>query len=877
MPGRILIIVLLGFGSLCAVADTTVIPLASPAQSSVVERLANPGFEEGGAGWYGWMLGFEVVDGGGRNNSRGVRCVAANTEEQHGAGQLVTLNQAKPAPIVVSGWSRAETVDGASDNGYSVYVDVNFTDGDHLWGQTACFSVGTHDWEERSLLLVPEKPVASLTAFGLFRGHNGTVWFDDLSVVEADGGCNVFEGVLTGKSAPFPDPADTCAVFTNDGLKISLDRNGGALSALALNDAVLGENGWPVFVRDAARSSDFIAPNWTVGQKGETVSLSGEAATLQIHLSMSLTARGDTIEMNGAVRDLSGKDRAVTVYVPLPVSGEWTWSDDMRQNRPAKGLCANTFRTGAGATGTRSSYPLAVLTGTKGGLVLAVPIDEPRHHRLAYDADRGMFYAAFDFGLSPATKNFPGGASFRALLYACDPVPGFRGALDRYYRLFPAAFEKRVDREGLWMAFTDISTLPNPEDFGFAYQEGAPNAVWDEQHGILSFPYTEPMTTWFKLAPEISRTRGGAVGYLRALQDNKDDPLHGSACSAAVSAVLDGGGDSILSVVNAPWCDGCVFALNADPAIPVDTQGVLNRGQAELKRLESMVAGGSPEKTGLLDGVYIDSYEFWANSINHNTAHFKNADIPLVFDAQSRRVGLLTVFTTFAFNRELAARMHALGKYVMANGVLAGYDVPAAHLDILGTETNWMPGGKWQPMTGTELCFRRALSGQKPYCFLMNTHYDDFTLELTERYFQRALAYGMFPGFFSENASTNCYFANPKWYEPARPLFKKYIPLIQTIAKAGWQPVTRAKSSDPAVCVERFGDPGENPLYFTVFNDSGESRSLRVEMDLASLGRADKEVAVFEMISGEVPALDGRGVVLLALAPEQACLLRVSF
>ena len=180
-------------------------------------------------------------------------------------------------------------------------------------------------------------------------------------------------------------------------------------------------------------------------------------------------------------------------------------------------------------------------------------------------------------------------------------------------------------------------------------------------------------------------------------------------------------------------------------------------------------------------------------------------------------------------------------------------------------------------MTVAELSFRRALSGQKPYCFLMNTHYDDFTLELTERYFQRALAFGMFPGFFSENASTDCYFANPKWYEPARPLFKKYIPLIQTIAKAGWQPVTRAKSSDPAVCVERFGDPGETPLYFTVFNDSGESRSLRVEMDLASLGRADKEVAVFEMISGEVPALDGRGVVLLALAPEQACLLRVSF
>jgi hypothetical protein len=505
-------------------------------------------------------------------------------------------------------------------------------------------------------------------------------------------------------------------------------------------------------------------------------------------------------------------------------------------------------------------------------------------------------------------------------MHACDPALRFRGALSQYYRLFPAAFEKRVPREGLWMAFTDISTLPNPEDFGFAYQEGAPNVAWDEQHGILSFPYTEPMTTWLKLAPEVPRSYDGAVNYLHALLDRNDDPLHESASVIAASSVLDGTGRSVLSVVNAPWCDGVVFALDADPAIPVNAPHTMNRGQAELKRLEEAVADtitapvpewpwrgtgtcapsaavktegtqslclaaatpgrpvdafqtvpvsqtaakalvmraairtrdltgvedtdcsvyvdlvhadGTPlycqaipvapgtrefqvverrivsdkpfagatvhlllrgahtgtvwfddlflgeegstvnllknpglegvaEKGAVADGVYIDSYEFWSNNINYNAAHFANMDIPLVFDAQSCRVGALTVFSTFAWQREMAQRMHARGKFMFANGALASYDTPAAFLDVLGTETNWMPGGKWQPMTDAELCFRRALSAQKPYCFLMNTHYDDFTLELTERYMQRSLAYGMFPGFFSENASTDCYFATPK-------------------------------------------------------------------------------------------------------------------
>ncbi len=870
MAGRLFCVLLFLAG---AQADVVVLPQAVIDGSALPEGLNNADFERGGEGWSGWMAGFESLGQGGRNGTQGVRCAAENTDQQHGVMQLVMLNQAVPRPVVVTGWSRAEAVDGMSDNGYSIYLDVNFQDGGHLWGQTACFSVGSHDWEKRRFLLAPEKAIQSLSVIGLFRGHNGTVYFDDFSCMQMGEGQGIFEGVPVGELNRIAGAEGPKMHVEAGGLGLSVDQGSGGLSALSLNGASLGEGGVPIFVRDVGSDGGFVAPAWTVASNPGGVTLTGESLLLQLSLSVSITARDGMIDFAGTVRDRSGVDRTVTVYIPLPVSGAWRWWQDMRRDLPAQGLCMNAFRTGVGATGLRSSYPLSVLTGERGGLTLATPIDEPRHHRLVYDAERGLFFAAFDFGLSADTKRSPGAASFHAMLFSSPAAEGFRGALQRYYGIFPAAFEKRVPREGLWMAFTDISTLPQAEDFGFAFQEGGSNIAWDEAHGILSFPYTEPMTTWLKLAPEVPRTYDGAVQYLHGLMQKPEDPMHDSAQVIALSSVHDGDGKSILSVVNAPWCDGCVFALNADPTLPMTAACPVNRGQSEIRRFEKEV---TESKDGAYaDGAYIDSYEFWANSLDYRREHWAGTEIPLVFDAQTRRAGMLTVFSTFAFQRELAKSMHGRGKFMMANGVFAQYDIPAAYLDVLGTETNWMPGGVWQPMSDAELCFRRALSFQKPYCFLMNTHYADFTLELTERYMQRALAYGMFPGFFSENASTDCYFANPKYYEPARPLFKKYLPLIQTIAKAGWQPVTHATTDDHSVYVERFGTPESGTVYFTLLNDSKESRTVHCAVDCAGLGWSPESIVLRELIADQVWHWEQPGTCVVNLAPEQAALLRV--
>ena len=167
-----------------------------------------------------------------------------------------------------------------------------------------------------------------------------------------------------------------------------------------------------------------------------------------------------------------------------------------------------------------------------------------------------------------------------------------------------------------------------------------------------------------------------------------------------------------------------------------------------------------------------------------------------------------------------------MNKLMMANATPINLCWLAPLLDVMGTETNWNPGGKWQPMSISELMYRRALCKGKPFCFLMNTDFGQWPYELTEKYMKRCLAFGMFPGFFSNNASEGHYFTRPELYNRDRPLFKRYLPLCRRVAEAGWEPIPFARSSDPAVTIERFG----NRLW-TVFNASSEPKNVTLTFD----------------------------------------------
>jgi hypothetical protein len=235
-----------------------------------------------------------------------------------------------------------------------------------------------------------------------------------------------------------------------------------------------------------------------------------------------------------------------------------------------------------------------------------------------------------------------------------------------------------------------------------------------------------------------------------------------------------------------------------------------------------------PQRKGDLDGEYIDSSEgYVTDELDFRRDHFAAADTPLTWAPETHQPAIFRGLIAFEYVRGIARDIHADGKLMMANGAPGRLCWLPPLLEVMGTETDWNPGGQWRPMSDSELLYRRALCKGKPYCFLMNTEFERFSSELVERYMKRSLAYGMFPGFFSHNASQGHYFTRPELYNRDRPLFKKYVPLCQRAAEAGWEPVTRAHANDDRVHVERFGD-----RYLTVFNDSPDRRTVTIRLDV---------------------------------------------
>jgi hypothetical protein len=58
-----------------------------------------------------------------------------------------------------------------------------------------------------------------------------------------------------------------------------------------------------------------------------------------------------------------------------------------------------------------------------------------------------------DLGLTAATAKFQNRADFSFEIYRCDPRWGLRSAAERYYRLFPQLFEKRMPEDGGWVCW----------------------------------------------------------------------------------------------------------------------------------------------------------------------------------------------------------------------------------------------------------------------------------------------------------------------------------------------------------------------------------------------------------------------------------------
>lgn len=719
-----------------------------------------------------------------------------------GAVWSLALNQTEARPFTVRTEARCERGPGGTrTRAFSLYVDLVYMDGDHLWGQTADFAPDPQrGWRAGTVTVIPAKPVRSASVYCLYRGLPGRVRF-------------------RAPAVRIREQADL-ALFD--------------AQPVALGDLPRHEAGF--LVRDVQRADDGYAP----------IPVGGE--TKGVRLSVVETPAADGATYRVTVEDRTGRDRALTlVYAwPLP-AGDLVFEEDPRtavplaDNAPQR---SDAQAMGCGAGGL-NRWPFGAVSVGGRGFALGIDTAHPAYFRTAVHPRTRLLFIAFDLGLAPEKRT--AAFAFRRFTF----TGGFRGALAAYAAREPDAFKTRVPEQGIWMPFRAIKSVENWQDFGFKFKEGNDETAWDDAHGIFTFRYTEPTTWWLSMDKAHGTNRFTMADCLAKVESlaAKGDPR---AQAWRGSVMRDEDGARVGRVMDTPWCRGAIWLLSPLPDIAGVCEYKVKNTEADFAKFYA-----KPFPVGQ-DGEYIDSAEgYLTPTLDFNRAVFAASDTPLVFSSdEDHRPALFKGLSMYEYVRRTAARVWPRGRFVMANGVPGRWPWLPAYVDVGGTETKWIDEeGRWRPESHRSLLYKRALSMGKPYCYLQNVDFEKFAYADMENFMRHCVAYGLFPGCFSHNASEGHYFTRPEVYNRDRPLFKKYVPLCKMLSEAGWRPVnTLVASTDARVFVEQFG-----ARYVTVFNSA--RATVKVRLTAKADARASEHVA-----GGEVSFADG--VATLELAPD---------
>ena len=606
----------------------------------------------------------------------------------------------------------------------------------------------------------------------------------------------------------------------------------------------------------------------SVTKSGETVlaAWTGENVSCEVEYKIFAGA----VMVSGKLKGSSPVSRALVLSYTIPLKGEGLkFSPSLNENIAIR----------PGVSGEGSVYPIAAMCGDKFGVAMAIPPTSPCMFKMTGSTE-GLALRMY-LGLSPNT--IPAvSTSFSFMIYMCDPQWGFRGALQRYYDRFPDYYRHHDKGDGLWMFQT--SGPPNLGDF--LYDETSMSADYsetlerDHKNGQLTFPY---MIVGQR---EVKRLNGLPKTYEEAM----------SACEAwsppetalDVKEALAAGGDVFLKqevsssalkerdrryniqIRNTDWGgDSVTFVMNPDPDL-FEGMDMHTTGGDAMKRIHEWL-----KEYPATDGIYIDSLgSNWCAKLNYRRDHFRFADLPLTFDKDGN-VCLHNQLSHYEFLQPLRDELHREGKLLMANGVYnysakeieyadvkdTGRFFLAALVDIAGAESSTPSQDRWE--------FYRAAMWQKPY-LILKYHWEN--AENVREVFNQAVCYGVF--VTCSNGLGKVYWTDPNGFPRDTTLYEWYVPLVRTLSKAGWEPVTWASSPTEGLRFERYGSGDE--VYFTMYN-SGPEQECVLHIDTVSLHLAKdlkvEQISGAGFISAESPG--GRLTVRTKIASKRTAVIRV--
>jgi hypothetical protein len=597
------------------------------------------------------------------------------------------------------------------------------------------------------------------------------------------------------------------------------------------------------------------------------------------------------IRVDGVVTGTGRTNRAFQIEYTLPLDAEgWRWSDDARHSRR---IGPGRYRTETTNLQSMSRYPFSAVYDDRSSLSLGIPLDSPRISRMRYDA-RGLSIA-FDLGVSPAATRLGPRATFSFVIYTSAPDWGFRSATEKYYDLFSGAFVRRTDaaRTGGWWFYGDLEWLDTRTDalglglnvigLGKASNQayatwGQDYAGWDNEHGVYASAYNHHWAFYHRRASWRLPTYDQAMDRLRSAarmspETDADARLRDEARAALRSTLRDYNGRRYYE----RYFEYLLYYQNLDPlpSEPTDWGRVVQQHQVQ-RAIDLATA-----VRARLDGIHLDStsgIRRWAAADNYNRRQWAATTTPLTFSYDSGLVTQRGIFPIYAHIRRLSTFARARGMIISANfnaaDASSGGYIGADRIDYFGIERG-LPE-RANPARGITTdgfaMFKRTMAYQKPISvFDLKFSRGEIDGAEIERRLQLGLFYGIFlggPGLGAEWDGVD-----------TSSIFGRYTPLFRTLAAAGWEPVTHARSSDRNVWVERFGSVSEDNLHLTLRNETGRDRGYTLTVDLDG-GVAVRQTTATEMVSGrtvpvEIDASGTRAAIRGRIAAESTQVIRL--
>lgn len=756
---------------------------------------------------------------------------------------------------VMSGWSSCSDFfrgDATEYYSYSLYAQVVYSDG---FGEEfyVSFSDGNHGWEYRETSFVVRENASAINFYVFLRDPvRATANFESLKLVRGLSNTKTVQDLPMIDQNVAVDTDQVSRFDTQDGFGLAVsDRNvtGVYVNGTNIAASVAGSTQSGFMVRDIADESNSVYSFGTTTTDGEN--FNGLQDQIGLELDANYTAEEDCVHVTGTIKDLTrdfnGRAVQLSYAIPLSATG-WSFQPSLNNAFTVNsavykemGWVNDSWMTVVDwDSEAHSYYPAAALTCGDYGIGIAADMDFPTYWELEYNATTNQLVITYQLGI---TSEAPEAAKFGFTLYKLDdPSWGFRSAMSKYTEIHPEYYETRATDHGAWVAWQDLSNVPNIEDFNLQFKQAGFDTVAqaDVDNGMQTLHYIELGDWWLSdIEAQTNEAILKKVAEHAAEGDGTDKGKMAIANEFCKALNVDG--SMVCNYVDRAWApNGAQLHINPNPYLPGKWNFFNLYYNENTKKLwfdEKYIQGAAP-----FDGVYLDeSSGFWVGNANFNKAHFKYTTVPLTYSPTQKRAMLHRASSNWEAMKVLREDLHNRDKILFANKCPDRNAFFTTLVDAMGNEQTVTVNNAYSPMSIEVLSDWRTLAYNKPFCLLNSNDWSVIKGDILESWISRCLLYGIFVSphdTYNVTTEWGQYFTcSNNYFERDREIWKRYNPAVKTVSEAGWEAVTGAYVNNGNVLIERFGDKTEDgATYIVLYNNTDAYQDVTVSVDTNVVG-----------------------------------------